>query len=208
MAILTTRRIADLLAPYVPEEELSGALLERLGLYLDLLVRWNTRTNLTAIRDPEAIVQRQMGESLFAAQMLPVAGTLLDFGSGAGFPGIPLQMLRPSLRVTLAESQGKKASFLREAVRTLNLKCSVWPQRVEAMPASLCFDTVVMRAVDSTSAMLPVALTRLLEGGGLLRFLAKDERLDVTGLWVEDERILPLTCSRVVRLVRSLDEKA
>ena len=125
MPTLPETRIAELLAPYLGDAATPPNLLPQLSLYLDLLLRWNARTNLTAIREPEEIVRRHFGESLFAgshlAPLLPAAATLLDFGSGAGFPGLPIQFLLPQLRVTLAESQGKKASFLREAVRTLGL---------------------------------------------------------------------------------------
>ena len=101
-----------------------AGLYQQLSAYLDLLLKWNARTNLTAIREPEEIVRRHFGESLFAGtaarrSALRRDASLLDFGSGAGFPGLPIQLLLPDLRVTLAESQGKKASFLREAVRTL-----------------------------------------------------------------------------------------
>src|ERR1700730_17812366 len=125
MPTLTESAIRDLLTPYLPE--VPAALLPQLSTYLDLPLKWNARTNLTAIRDPEEIVRRHFGESLFAARHLDPAtpgfgaGALLDVGSGAGFPGIPIALLRPGIQVTLAESQSKKSSFLREAIRTLNL---------------------------------------------------------------------------------------
>src|SRR5580692_1016443 len=139
MPTLSESRIAELLVPYLGDAAVPPNLYSQLSAYLDLLLRWNARTNLTAIRDPEGIVCRHFGEGLFCglrlAERLPAAGsTLLDFGSGAGFPGLPIQLLLPDLRVTLAESQGKKASFLREVVRTLELPTEVWADRVEAMP--------------------------------------------------------------------------
>src|ERR1700733_10166220 len=117
MPILSESAIANLLAPYLPDPP--ATLLSKLSLYLDLLLKWNARTNLTAVRDPEEIVTRHFGASLFAARVLSphllIGSTLLDFGSGAGFPGLPIQLFRPDFHVTLAESQNKKASFLREA---------------------------------------------------------------------------------------------
>jgi 16S rRNA (guanine527-N7)-methyltransferase len=90
--------------------------------YLSLLLRWNARVNLTAIRDQEGILRRHFVESIACARALPAGvRSLLDFGSGAGFPGIPIALCRPEIAVTLAESQGKKAAFLREAVRQLGL---------------------------------------------------------------------------------------
>jgi 16S rRNA (guanine527-N7)-methyltransferase len=159
MPTLSESAIADLLAPYLPDPP--AALLPRLSLYLDLLLKWNARTNLTAIRDPEEIVRRHFGESLFAAAHLdPATPTLLDFGSGAGFPGLPIALLRPDIEVTLAESQNKKASFLREVVRTLALATEVWPGRVETMPATRQFHTVTLRAVDNMTAAIATAAPR------------------------------------------------
>jgi 16S rRNA (guanine527-N7)-methyltransferase len=159
MPTLSESAIADLLTPYLPEPP--ATLLPQLSTYLDLLLKWNARTNLTAIRDPEEIVRRHFGESLFAASHLaPDVTTLLDFGSGAGFPGLPIALLRPDIQVTLAESQNKKAAFLREVIRTLNLTTEVWAGRVEAMPVTRQFDTVALRAVDNMSAAISAAAPR------------------------------------------------
>ena len=150
--------IAALLAPYFDPP---APILPRLVLYLDLLLKWNARTNLTAIRGPEEIVRRHFGESLFAARHLDShTPTLLDFGSGAGFPGLPIALLHPHIAVTLAESQNKKATFLREAIRTLGLDVEVWPSRVEAMPPARRFHTVTLRAVDDMPAALAAAKPR------------------------------------------------
>ena len=166
MPTLTQAQIATLLTPYL-EDEGSEALYAQLSTYLDLLLKWNARTNLTAIRDPEEIVRRHFGESLFAGRHLGTCETLLDFGSGAGFPGLPIQLLRPELTVTLAESQNKKATFLREAVRTLGLKTEVWSARVEEMIPARCFEVVAMRAVDNMDVALAAARARIAPGGRL-----------------------------------------
>jgi len=157
MATLPESRIAALLAPYL---DVPPAILPQLSAYLDLLLKWNARTNLTAIREPEEIVRRHFGESLFAAAHLEPCETLLDLGSGAGFPGLPIALLRPEIRVTLAESQGKKAAFLREAARTLGLSVEVWGNRAEALPPERRFDTVALRAVDNMAAALTAAEQR------------------------------------------------
>ena len=144
----------------------------QLSAYLDLLLKWNARTNLTAIREPEEMVRRHFGESLFAGMHLGTrlspGASVLDFGSGAGFPGLPIQLLHPEFQVTLAESQGKKASFLREAVRTLGLTTEVWADRVEAMPlvhgAPRRFDAVTLRAVDNMQQALAEARQRVVPG--------------------------------------------
>jgi 16S rRNA (guanine527-N7)-methyltransferase len=168
MPTLSESAIAALITPYLPNPPAS--LVAQLSLYLDLLLKWNARTNLTAIRDPEEIVRRHFGESLFAAAHLPPnTKTLLDFGSGAGFPGLPIALLRPEIAVTLAESQNKKATFLREAVRTLGLSnVEVWAARAETLPPTRKFHTVALRAVDDMETALPAAKERIAPGGQLV----------------------------------------
>lgn len=167
MITLPESTIAALLAPYLDGANISVGLYSQLGVYLDLLMRWNARTNLTAIRNPDEIVRRHFGESLFLGWNLSAANTLLDFGSGAGFPGLPIQLLRPELRVTLAESQRKKASFLREVVRTLELSSEIWADRVEALPSDRVFDIVTVRAVDKMDSAVQAAKLRVAPGGVL-----------------------------------------
>ena len=166
MATLSTETIGALLAPYLPEPE--QELLEKLSVYLDLLLKWNERTNLTAIREPEHIVTQHFGECLFAARHLPAVQSILDLGSGAGFPGIPVQLMHPELAVTLSESQNKKAAFLREVVQRLELKSHVWSARVESMPAEKVFDAVAWRAVDRASVALDSAVMRVAPSGWLI----------------------------------------
>jgi 16S rRNA (guanine527-N7)-methyltransferase len=158
---LTPDSIAVLLQPYTapPADAASPAsnwphIYAQLSIYLELILKWNARINLTAIRTPEEIVRRHFGESLFAGLRLGACQTLLDFGSGAGFPGLPIQLLRPDVAVTVAESRSKKAAFLHEVTRSLDLPAEVWAGRVEAMPPARRFDTVTLRAVDKMEAAL------------------------------------------------------
>ena len=128
--------------------------------HLELLLKWNSRVNLTSITEPEQILTRHFGESLFAARKLypkPMgSGSLIDLGSGAGFPGIPINIWAPELHVTLIESQQKKATFLREVTRALNLtSLDVANQRAEAL--ALQADTVTLRAVEKFDSTLPIA---------------------------------------------------
>jgi 16S rRNA (guanine527-N7)-methyltransferase len=179
MPVLPNDAIRNLLAPFVaselpeplPEllpELLPESLIDQLSIYLDLLVRWNARVSLTSIRSPEEIVQRHFGESLFTAQKLSKhlknGSKLLDYGSGAGFPGLPIQLYLPHIRVTLAESQARKVSFLHEVTRTLALPTEVWPKRVEEMEPRL-FDTVTLRAVDRMPTSIQSAASRVGENG-------------------------------------------
>jgi 16S rRNA (guanine527-N7)-methyltransferase len=139
---------------------------DRLASYGNLLLHWNTRLSLTAIRDEAELIERHLMEGVFAAQHHPAGTTSLDFGSGPGVPGIPIAICRENLQATLAESHRKKAAFLQEAVRVLGLKAIVHSGRAETLvPGS--FDAVWMRAVEKSAAMLPLAATLVAPGGSL-----------------------------------------
>ena len=144
-------------------------LAEALEAYLKLLLKWNARTNLSAIRAPEAIVLRHFGESLQCARAIPPGvQSLMDFGSGAGFPGAICCLQRPEVEVTLAESQSKKAAFLREVCRTLPISARVHASRVETLPPDRRFDVVTLRAVDRMDDACQSAYDRVREGGWLM----------------------------------------
>src|SRR5436305_6024197 len=138
-------RIEELLRPFLPREP-APELLQWLHRYLDLLLRWNRRLALTASHDAEYIVTRHIGESLFAAAHWTRPGAMpasaIDVGSGAGFPGIPLKLYSPSVEVRLVEAHGKKATFLREVVRALELRgISVIERRAEDLVSEAHTDT-------------------------------------------------------------------
>ena len=91
--------------------------------YIKILLTWNEKVNLTAIRDPLEILYRHFCESMYAAEAIPLKnGRLADAGSGGGFPGLPLKIIRPELQVFLVESNIKKVTFLAEVIRELGLK--------------------------------------------------------------------------------------
>ena len=183
---------------------LTPAAIARFEAYLALLVKWNARINLTADRDPEQIVRRHFAECIFAAEHLPEGvHTLLDYGSGAGLPGIPIAICRPLLTVSLAESQSRKAAFLREAVRTLELTAEVWDRRVEDLPAARVFDCVTLRAVDRMAEACAAAVARLAPGGRLLVFTTRkaESALDaIPGLGWEPDVPIPGSDQGVLRL--------
>jgi len=151
-------------------ETLPSLAIEQLTKYLHLLLRWNSRINLTAIREPHEIVRRHLVECVQCAQLLPPVSTLLDFGSGAGLPGIPIAIVRPETRVTLGESQGKKTAFLGEVVRALSLNAQVYSERVENMPTDRLFDAVTLRAVDRMADACRAASLRVGPNGWLVVF--------------------------------------
>ena len=120
--------------------------LDKLGRYLDLLLVWNRRINLTAIDRPSEVVDRHFLDSLAVAPLLDDARTLLDVGSGAGFPGAVLAIARPGLRVTCVESIQKKVAFLQTLRRELSLDLEPLAIRLEALAPDRRFDAVISRA--------------------------------------------------------------
>jgi 16S rRNA (guanine527-N7)-methyltransferase len=118
--------------------------------YIKILLAWNEKINLTAIRDPLEILYRHICESMYAAEAVGLQkGRLADVGSGGGFPGLPLKIIRPELRVFLVESNLKKATFLAEVVRELGLTdVQVLVRRYEELGEEVApLDTVCSRAL-------------------------------------------------------------
>jgi 16S rRNA (guanine527-N7)-methyltransferase len=193
---MDSARIAELLRPFLraplaPSESchsepaqageepavLSPAQLHHISTYIDILLRWSARINLTAIRDPEDIVTRHFGESLFAARHLfpeyssvssvvKAFDSVADVGSGAGFPGLPIKLWAPHISLTLIESNHKKAVFLREVTRALTLT-DVNIQNARAESVTATFDTVTLRAVERFEHILPTAAALIAPAGRL-----------------------------------------
>ena len=157
-------------------EPLDEQTASRFGDYVSLFLRWNARLNLSAIRDEKGVISRHLIESIALARALPQEiFTLLDFGSGAGLPGIPVALCCPQIAVTLAESQGKKAAFLQEAVRVLGIRATVYAARAETLRE--VFDCVVLRAVDRMPKAVAAA-ARLVGPEGYLALMTTTSQLD------------------------------
>lgn len=215
-------RIAELLTPFLGENfenadqasaleqsvTLTPAQLENISIYIDILLRWNSRINLTSVRLPEEIVTRHFGESLFAARHLfPIprsAGSVrigaaasqpgspgihvIDVGSGAGFPGLPIKIWDPDIHLTLIESNHKKGTFLREVVRALRLtNVDVFTGRAadfqesqlqeHNIAAVQVGDVVTLRAVEHFDLALPEAAL-LVRPSGCLAILIGHGQVD------------------------------
>lgn len=175
-------RIAQLLEPFL-DNALAPDAMDRISIYIDLLLRWNARVNLTAIRVPEQIVTRHFGESLFAARhLLPVpasatapAPLAVDIGSGAGFPGIPMKIWSPDTKISLIESNHKKATFLREVIRALTLTdIDVLSGRAEHFPSATAA-LVTLRAVERFDEILPTAAALLAPHGRLALLIGQSQ---------------------------------
>jgi len=205
-------RIAELLEPFLQKqsggrEELSVAQLKQLADYLALLLHWNSKTNLTSVREPEEIVKRHFGESLFLASAVSgeAFATAIDVGSGAGFPGIPLKIYAPQIAVTLVESQNKKATFLKEAIRKVTLtSINVFSRRAEELQQKT--DLVTLRAVEHFDDVLPVA-AGLVDSKGRLALLIGAGQVAVAGKLLHGFEIstvpVPESRERVLLIARS-----
>ncbi len=156
--------------------DLAEATVERLLDYIDLLVRWNRAYNLSAVRDPREMITRHLLDSLAITPWV-TGDRLADVGSGAGLPGLPLAILAPRRQVLLIDANGKKARFLRAAIRDLGLRnARVAESRVEDVEET--FDCVTARAFAT--------LAEMLQGGGQL--LGPDGRwLAMKGRFPQDE---------------------
>jgi len=207
--VVHSNRISELLQPFTKGNALPPGMAEQLKLYLDLLLRWNAHMNLTAVRDPEQIVTRHFGESLFVAKVLAEQGafdppqlTLADVGAGAGFPGVPIKLARPNIGLTLIESQNKKATFLREVLRTLTLQgANVFSDRAEQWGKTA--DIVMLRAVEQFERVTAVAAA-LVAPGGKLCLLVGSHQAETIGKmtperWAWQPPIkIPLSTGRVI----------
>ena len=171
--------------------------LAHLARHYSLLVRWNSRINLTAIRDIRGIVERHFGESLFVAKLMQdFEGTLADVGSGAGFPGVPLGISCPKLHVTLIESNARKATFLKEVTRPVG-NIQVFHGRVEEVSGT--FDWATMRAVNPDR--IARSLNNLADNVAFLVSCQQASRLRGQPLWEwQNPEPLPWGRQRVLLL--------
>lgn len=161
---------------------LAPAQVVALGTLLDELADWNTRVNLTAIKDPAEAVDKHLLDSLAVLPHLRGLA-VADVGSGAGFPGLPLAIADPDRRYALLESTGKKAKFLRHMVARLDLpNVEVVPLRSESYRPPRPFDSVVARALGSLAEFVRVAGHLVGRGGRLLAMKGKVPEAEIQAL--------------------------
>ncbi|HTV54087.1 MAG TPA: 16S rRNA (guanine(527)-N(7))-methyltransferase RsmG [Terriglobia bacterium] len=137
--------------------------------YLELLLRWNQKINLTSIRDPEQVITRHFGEALFLHTRERLTGNLLDIGSGAGFPGLALKIVLPGIPATLLEPIAKKRAFLKEVIRSCGFDAvEVRPERLEeAARQGAKFSVATARAIGPAEQLAGQCIAILSEGGKL-----------------------------------------
>ena len=188
---------------------------QRLLDYIALIEKWNRVHNLTAIREPEKMVSHHLLDSLAVAPHLH-AKRVLDVGSGAGLPGIPLALVRPDMRVTLLDSNHKKAAFLNQAVMELKLKnAEVCSERVESWQVQNKFDVIISRAFSDMGEFVRVTRHLLAPGGiyAAMKGLHPYEEIDKLPPDCKVQQVLPLAIpglegARHLVLIRQVEQAA
>jgi 16S rRNA (guanine527-N7)-methyltransferase len=202
--MLARNTVRELLGPF--DISLSDEAIDALLVYLDLLLLWNQKINLTSISDPEECVTRHFGESFFVSHVVELQGRLLDIGSGAGFPGLAIKLIAPGVEVLLLEPVAKKRAFLKEAARV----CCMSSIRVEgsrfrefsstAEPCS--YDIITVRAVGDLESLVPLAEGLLRPGGHLCLWVGSQQVKEIRNAnpdlqWLEPVAV-PLSHERVI----------
>ncbi len=161
------------------------------NIYLKELIKWNQKINLTAIRKEREIILKHFLDSLSVIPHLPKISSLLDIGSGAGFPGIPIKIVRPDLKITLIDSVRKKVDFQRQIIYSLKLKgIDAIHGRVQEQRILQClggrFDGVVARAFSDLPTLLTLSSPLLKEKGTIIAMKGKMSGQEIQCLTEED----------------------
>jgi 16S rRNA (guanine527-N7)-methyltransferase len=204
------RQICDALSPFAisPSDDQIAKIRE----YVLLLLKWNRSMNLTSVTNPAEIVGRHFGESMFAAKLLPLEGCrLADVGTGAGFPGLPLKIVCPSIHLTLIESNNKKWVFLSEVVRTLELTdVQIHGERFEQIrPETLQANIITSRAVGEFKELLRWSTNALARRGHLMLWVGAEDttRISATSAWTWQPAVrLPDSQRRFILVGRPVDD--
>lgn len=178
-------------AARITGHQLSEKARAQLAKYLKLLIEWNKIYRLVGSSDPLFIVERLILDSLLFLRVLPrLAGSMVDIGSGAGLPGIPLKVMEPALELTMLESRRRRASFLSTVIRELSLENAVLvhgraEEAVEQLAGS--FDAAVMRSVGRLDRVVPLAAKLVKPGGVVVVSGPPSPKATELGRWVEVE---------------------
>jgi 16S rRNA (guanine527-N7)-methyltransferase len=164
---------------------LSGEALDRMVTYAELLERWSRRHNLVRFSGRRELVSRHLLDALEGVRLLEGSGLLVDVGSGAGLPGVPLLIACPRWRGVLVEPRQKRWAFLKRVIRELGLDAEVVDRRYEDLAVGQRFDRVTARALGGHGALLEWARPRLAAGGGVALWTTEDgeRELALEGRW-------------------------
>jgi 16S rRNA (guanine527-N7)-methyltransferase len=184
--------------------QLDESAMDAFDRYLKELLKWNQKINLTAIHTEQGIVQKHFLDSLAPFPHLPRSSSLLDIGSGAGFPGIPLKIVQPDFDVTLIDSVRKKIDFQKHIIRSLGLK------GIEAVHGRVQdkeilqrfegrFDIVISRAFSDLGALLDISLPFLKKGGAAVAMKGEKENDKIR--FLNEEETSPYRLEKTVSLV-------
>ncbi len=201
--------------------DIDQACLNKFQLFAEELSKWNRKINLTSIKQPEEIVIKHFIDSLTVAGVAGKSGRLLDIGSGAGFPCIPLKIVSPDLKIVSIDSVEKKIVFQRAVARLLQLKeFTAIHTRVESISgeSSGGFDKIVSRAFADLATYTRIALPLLAPdgiiiamkgGGGIKEAKESGEALKILGARIEriDEFCLPVSGDKRVIITLKKEEK-
>ena len=190
--------IREILSPLRPD--LSAEQLALFETYYAMLADWNTRVNLTAITEPEDVAKKHFLDSLAAAPYLKPNASIVDVGTGAGFPGLPLLILRPDLKVTLMDSLQKRLVFLEAVCKELKLKAELVHARAEDAGQNPKyrekFDVALTRAVSALPVLCELTLPLVKVGGTSIAYKGDSaEELAASGNALS---VLHATAERVV----------
>lgn len=170
---------------FLSEEEASA-----LTHHAENLLHWNGRVNLTAITEPEEILEKHFLDSLAILPFLPRSGSVLDMGTGGGFPGLVIAVMRPDLEILMVDSVGKKIVFVRDMIRSLGLRhARAENLRVEELALlrdkKKSFDCVVSRAFSSLGVFVEKSLPLLAPSGRILAMKGPEGFKEAEGFFVE-----------------------
>ena len=187
--------------------ELPETARQELARYLEILIEWNRKINLTGVREAGEMVDALFMESLFLSRMIPLTGkSLLDIGSGAGFPGLVLKIAEPSLDTTLLEPKERKVLFLEEVIAKIRIeKVRVIASRLEDFASiggrNERYDLITVKALDVGSFDLPALLAR---EGKFVHFTVRDHSLPDERLSLEKEAPIPFSRRKAIKIYKNV----
>jgi len=203
--------------------EIDAGITAQFSIHASELIKWNRKLNLTSITHPQDLAVKHFLDSLAPAHFIPDNARMLDIGSGGGFPGIPLKILYPSLKVMLIDGTRKKVNFLKHALRTLKLESieahQIRAENLHEDPACVnLFDVIISRALSSLKRFVKMALPLLAKQGTLIAMkgAVNQEELDAVNLdgledryhlEVKNYKLPSIEAARSIVIIRHLHSK-